>query len=80
MGSSLRKNWDVADSVGAGKKFLVECLDNHGYEESLTEGKKYEVEMIKSIPQVGALCKWVGDNGKRGRCHLSRFKRLKEIA
>lgn len=79
MGSSLYDSWDLVDTEGVGKKFLAKCKANYGYEDCLTEGKEYEIETTPRILPLSPLCKWVGDNGKRGEGHLTRFEKIKEI-
>lgn len=70
----IEKVWTEEDEA-VGKKFLAKCHANRSYEDDLTEGKIYEIEMTPRILPMSPLCAFTGNRGKRGECHLHRFSK-----
>lgn len=75
MGYSLYDTFTIEEAQNIGKKFIVKCKSNLGYEGKLTEGKIYQIEIIDRILPMSPLCKLIGDNGKEVACHLHRFEK-----
>lgn len=70
-------DWTIEEAKDIGRKFKVKCCANHGYENCLTEGKEYEIEVTPRILPMSPLCSFVGDDGRDGHeCHLERFEKL----
>lgn len=76
---SIYGSWEHEEAHDVGKRFLAKCKANYSYENCLTNGKEYEIIITPAILSLSPLCYFVGDNGKRGECHLERFEKIKEL-
>ena len=77
---SLYDSFSIEEAADIGKKFKVKCIGNgSGYEHALTEGKEYEITIETRILPMSPLCSFMGDNGKKGECHLHRFEKQESL-
>lgn len=79
MSYSVYGSWTIEDSKSVGKKFRAKLLANYGYENYLTVGKEYVIEISKNILPMSPLCRGEGDSGKKFECHLERFEKIGEV-
>lgn len=74
--SNFYGDFTIEEAKDVGAKHKVKCKSNNGYERTLTIGKDYEIEITPRILSMSPLCKFVGDNKKKGECHLERFEKI----
>lgn len=71
-------DFTIEEAKNIGAKHKVKCKANYGYEDALTVGKEYEIEVTPRILSMSPLCRGFGDKGKKFECHLERFEKIKE--
>lgn len=71
--------WTIEEAKDLGKKFKARCIRNGSYENRLTVGNEYEIEIVERILPMSPLCSGTGDNGKGFTCHLTRFEKIEEV-
>ena len=76
MSENLYGTWTIEDTKNVGAKFTAICRANYGYEDKLTNGKTYEIEVTPRILEMTPLCKTIGDKGRITECHLERFEKV----
>lgn len=72
-------DWAIEEAAAVGVKYRVRCITNNGYGHCLTIGKEYEIELTPRILPMSPLCSFMGDDGKKGECHLERFEKVKSV-
>lgn len=70
-------DWSIEEARDVGVRHMARCKTNNGYEGRLTVGREYEIEITPRIMPMSPLCRFVGDGGKEGECHLERFEKIK---
>lgn len=67
--------------IGNGKQYIIKCLRNCNYKNSLTTGKIYQtLEGIKAgVFEDSPYITFVGDDNKVHSCHASRFEIIEEV-
>lgn len=76
---SLYDSWSIEEAKSIGKKFKARCLRNDSYENRLTIGQEYEIEIVEPILPMSPLCIGTGNNGGGFTCHLTRFEKIEEV-
>lgn len=73
---SLYSNFTIEEANNIGLKLKVKCKSNYSYEDVLTIGEIYEIEITPKILPMSPLCKGIGKNNKTFECHLERFEKI----
>lgn len=79
MTYNLYDSFTIEEAASIGKKFRAKCKANYGYENCLNEGTTYEITITPRILSMTPLCSFIGNEGKRGECHLERFEKVEEV-
>jgi hypothetical protein len=74
---SLYDSFTIEEVRDAGRKFKATCIADYGYEQHLTVGKEYDIEVTPPL-SLSPLCKFIGDRGVTCEAHLHRFIKVKE--
>lgn len=75
---SFYGNFSIKDANNIGAQFEAECIANYSYEDCLIKGKVYTITIIEPILALSPLVRLKGENNRGVRCHLTRFKKIKQ--
>jgi hypothetical protein len=74
---SLYGDFTIEESCAIGARFKVICVCTWNYEDTLTHGKEYHIQIIERILPMSPLCSFINDKGNVSAAHLARFEKVK---
>ena len=79
MTYSIYDSFSTEEAESVGKQFKAKCKWNDGYTYCLSVDKEYVITITPRILPMSPLCSFIGDEGKEGECHLTRFEKISEL-